>query len=189
MGSAASRDCSRSPSPLGVNRAPDLPGAPAYRLGRALPSARSAYPPASPLRSNRCGRGRNFNRLSIAYALRPRLRPRLTLSGRAFLRKPWAYGGQDSHLPYRYSYRHSHFPQVHHPLRHGFDPTGTLPYHPDCSGSAASVSGFSPGHFRRRATRPVSCYALFECMAASKPTSWLSGQPHILFHLARIWGP
>ncbi len=33
-------------------------------------------------------RYRNFNLLSIAYAYRPRLRSRLTLSGRAFLRKP-----------------------------------------------------------------------------------------------------
>jgi hypothetical protein len=31
---------------------------------------------------------RNINLLSIAYAYRPRLRSRLTLSGRAFLRKP-----------------------------------------------------------------------------------------------------
>ena len=31
---------------------------------------------------------RNINLLSIAYAFRPRLRSRLTLSGRAFLRKP-----------------------------------------------------------------------------------------------------
>ena len=31
---------------------------------------------------------RNINLLSIAYAFQPRLRPRLTLSGRAFLRKP-----------------------------------------------------------------------------------------------------
>ena len=30
---------------------------------------------------------------------------------------------------------------------------------------------FSPGHFRRRTSRLVSCYALFECMAASEPTS------------------
>ena len=30
---------------------------------------------------------------------------------------------------------------------------------------------FSPGHFRRRDSRLVSCYALFECMAASEPTS------------------
>ena len=37
--------------------------------------------------------------------------------------------------------------------------------------SAASVVCFSPGHFRRRTSRLVSYYALFECMAASKPTS------------------
>ena len=40
---------------------------------------------------------RNFNRLSIAYAFRPRLRSRLTLGGRAFPRKPWTFGGRDSH--------------------------------------------------------------------------------------------
>ena len=34
-----------------------------------------------------------------------------------------------------------------------------------------SVSCFSPGHFRRRTSRLVSCYALFECVAASEPTS------------------
>ena len=55
--------------------------------------------------------------------------------------------------------------------------------------SWASVVCFSPGHFRRRASRPVSCYALFECMAASEPTSWLSLKPHILFHLTRTLGP
>src|SRR5699024_3015140 len=40
---------------------------------------------------------RNIYLLSIAYAFRPRLRSRLTLSGRAFLRKPLAFGGRDSH--------------------------------------------------------------------------------------------
>ena len=39
------------------------------------------------------------------------------------------------------------------------------------SDSQASVSCFSPGHFRRRTSRPVSYYALFECVAASEPTS------------------
>ena len=39
--------------------------------------------------------------------------------------------------------------------------------------SQASVSGFSPDNFRRIITRPVSYYALFKCVAASKPTSWL----------------
>ena len=55
--------------------------------------------------------------------------------------------------------------------------------------SSASVSCFSPGHFRRRTSRPVSYYALFECMAASEPTSWLSLKSHILFHLTLTLGP
>ena len=55
--------------------------------------------------------------------------------------------------------------------------------------SCASVSCFSPGHFRRRTSRLVSCYALFECVAASEPTSWLSSKSHILFHLTRTLGP
>ena len=37
--------------------------------------------------------------------------------------------------------------------------------------SQASAVCFSPGHFRRRTSRLVSYYALFECMAASEPTS------------------
>ncbi len=42
---------------------------------------------------------------------------------------------------------------------------------PTLARSSASVSCFSPGHFRRRTSRLVSYYALFECMAASEPTS------------------
>ena len=61
-----------------------------------------------------------------------------------------------------------------------------LPLHME---SSASVLCFSPGHFRRRTSRPVSYYALFECMAASKPTSWLSSKSHILFHLTHTLGP
>ena len=37
--------------------------------------------------------------------------------------------------------------------------------------SQASAVCFSPGHFRRRTSRLVSYYALFECVAASEPTS------------------
>ena len=54
---------------------------------------------------------------------------------------------------------------------------------------AASVLRLSPGHLRRTTTRPVSYYALFKCVAASKPTSWLSVQFHILLHLTCTWGP
>ena len=35
----------------------------------------------------------------------------------------------------------------------------------------ASAACFSPGHFRRGASRLVSYYALFQCVAASEPTS------------------
>lgn len=49
-----------------------------------------------------------LNLLAIVYALRPRLRSRLTLRGRTLPRKPWVYGGPDSHRPYRYSCLHSH---------------------------------------------------------------------------------
>ena len=40
---------------------------------------------------------RNFCLLSIDYAFRPRLRSRLTQSGRTFLWKPWVFGAWDSH--------------------------------------------------------------------------------------------
>ena len=122
------REHFRSPSPLGVSGLSDLPKSPAYGFGRTLPAVRSAYPPASPLLSSGHGWGRNFNRLSIAYAFRPGLRSRLTLRGRAFLRNPWVFGGEDSHLSFCYSYRHSHFPSVHLSLQSSFYPMGTLPY-------------------------------------------------------------
>ena len=53
----------------------------------------------------------------------------------------------------------------------------------------ASASRFSPGHLRRRTSRPVSYYALFKCVAASKPTSWLFMRSHILLHLTCTLGP
>ena len=60
---------------------------------------------------------------------------------------------------------------------------------PILSYPAASVARFSPGHLRRTITRPVSYYALFKCVAASEPTSWLSVQFHILLHLTCTLGP
>src|ERR1044071_1811579 len=43
-----------------------------------------------------CGYG-NINPLSIDYASRPRLRPRLTQGGLAWPRNPWSSGGRGSH--------------------------------------------------------------------------------------------
>ena len=72
---------------------------------------------------------RNINLLSIDYAFRPRLRVRLTLGGRTFPRKPWAFGDQDSHLVFRYSCLHGHLYTVHLRFLIGFNPYTTLFYH------------------------------------------------------------
>ena len=44
-------------------------------------------------------RYRNFNLLSIDYAVRPRLRSRLTQGRSALPWNPWIFGRKDSHLP------------------------------------------------------------------------------------------
>ena len=44
-------------------------------------------------------RYRNLNLLSIGYASRPLLRPRLTQGRSALPWKPWIFGRKDSHLP------------------------------------------------------------------------------------------
>ena len=88
---------------------------------------------------------RNINLLSIAYALRPRLRSRLTLSRLALLRNPWAFGGGVSHASFvtRASILTSHASTTG--LRRRFAGMGTLPYHSTQSvKSVASVPCLSP---------------------------------------------
>ena len=58
----------------------------------------------------------NINPLSIDYACRPRLRPRLTLGGTTWPRNPWSTGASDSHAGCRYSCLHSHSSTVHNYL-------------------------------------------------------------------------
>ncbi len=131
---------------------------------------------------------RNLHLLSIGYDSRPRLRPRLTQGRSALPWKPWIFGHKDSHL----------ILATHSGILSSMQstaPSGTASSRMQCSStnvslhSLVSVARFSPGHFRRRTSRPVSYYALFEWMAASEPTSWLSLKSHILFHLTRTLGP
>src|ERR671934_3028245 len=72
---------------------------------------------------------RNINLLSIAYALRPRLRSRLTLRRLALLRNPWAFGGGVSHSSFvtRASILTSQASTTG--FRRRFASLGTLPYH------------------------------------------------------------
>jgi hypothetical protein len=78
------------------------------RLSHSSPTTRSGRQPAQPEGVARKlsitdsawtavhGYG-NINPLSIGYACRPRLRPRLTLGGLACPRNPWSIGGRASH--------------------------------------------------------------------------------------------
>jgi hypothetical protein len=97
-----------------------------------------------------------LNLLSIVYALRPRLRSRLTLGGRTFPRKPWVYGGQEFNLSYRYSCLHPHFLTLHvrFPLR--FDALRTLPYQSILANQNVFQSfgmPFIANHYRRAIAR------------------------------------
>ena len=103
-----------------------------------------------------------LNLLSIVYALRPRLRSRLTLGGRTFPRKPWVYGGQEFNLSYRYSCLHPHFLmldtfacyQARLPLC--FNALRTLPYQSNGTNSIEVQSfgmPFIANHYRREIAR------------------------------------
>ena len=87
---------------------------------------------------------RNINLLSIAYACRPRLRSRLTLSRLALLRNPWAFGGQVSHLSFVTHASILTSQRSTAGLRRRFSALGTLPYHSSKLESVASVPCLSP---------------------------------------------
>ena len=130
---------------------------------------------------------RNFHRMCIGYAFRPHLSSRLTWSGRTFLQKPLSFGHYDSHIILA---THSGIltrmksttaSAMASPLIRR-SPTPAILRKPKLR-----CTVLDPLHFRRRTTRPVSYYALFKCMAASEPTSWLFLRSHILLHLTILW--
>ena len=119
-----------------------------------------AFTSASTLRFYR--EYRNINRLSIDLPsfywvnLRPRLTPiRLTLTG-----KPWSFGVRVSHPHYRYLCLHLLFQPLQLGSRLTFFAVAMLSY--QYLYSTVSVVCFMPDYYPRRATRLVSCYALFK---------------------------
>lgn len=83
-----------------------LQGSTAKRLDYNPISSRY-FPPASFHRIYQ--KYRNINLFPISYAFQPRLRGRLTLGRLPSPRKPYTFGGQESHLPFRYSCLHPLF--------------------------------------------------------------------------------
>ena len=73
-----------------------------YRLEPGQPSPGLPILLRPPFAQTLNNRYRNINLFSIVYAIRPRLRSRLTLGGLTFPRNPWDSGEQVFHLFYRY---------------------------------------------------------------------------------------
>ena len=110
--------------------------------------------------SSVCIRYRIFYLFSIDYVFRPRLRSRLTQSRSALLWKPWIFGLEDSHF---YLATHSGILSSVSSIVASASTSSyrrMLPY--QCFHSIASVVCFSPVYFRRKSSRLVSYYALFE---------------------------
>jgi hypothetical protein len=168
--------CVSPPARLLPDRSPESPR-PKVRI-RWLPLLASAWTAAH-------GYG-NINPLSIDYACRPRLRPRLTLGGLACPRNPWSIGGRASHSSFAtHACILTHAPSTAGSLR-GFTQCMTLPY-PSAqrANDAASAACLSPDTLSARDHLTSELLRTLSRVAASKPTSWLSLQPHILSHLAR----
>jgi hypothetical protein len=127
----------------------------------------------------------NINPLSIDYACRPRLRSRLTLGGLAWPRNPWSFGGQGSHLPYRYSCLHSHSHTLHRSITRRLHRMQDAPLpNEQLLVAAASAVCLSPATLSAHNHLTSELLRTLSRVAASKPTSWLSSRLHILFHLA-----
>jgi hypothetical protein len=139
----------------------------------------------------------NINPLSIDYASRPRLRPRLTQGGIAWPWNPWSSGGRVSHPAFATHACILTPTTSTASSRRCFTGDRTLPYPPThldqpptgnrpgtrVSATASAVC-LSPATLSARNHLTSELLRTLSRMAASKPTSWLSMRPHILFHLA-----
>jgi hypothetical protein len=135
----------------------------------------------------------NINPLSIDYASRPRLRPRLTQGGIAWPWNPWSSGGRVSHPAFATHACILTRATSTTGSRRRFAGDTTLPYpptHPNPKGPGTRVSATASAVYLSPATLSARNHLTSELLrtlsrvAASKPTSWLSMRPHILYHLA-----
>lgn len=153
---------------------PDFPGPRAALHHGDVQNPAEPPPSVAPSVVAPRARCRNVCLLRVGYAYRPRLSPRLTLGGLALPRKPRVHGGRVtlSSLATHASILTPMRSTVGRPP--ASPPMGSSPTDSNELKSRRFGVQLSPVYCRRMSTRPVSCYALFKCMAASKPTSWLS---------------
>ena len=139
----------------------------------------------------------NINPLSIDYACRPRLRSRLTQGGLAWPWNPWSSGGRVSHPSFATHACILTRVASTAGLPRRFAGHTTLPYPStrldltarQCVNVTTSVVCLSPVTLSARNHLTSELLRTLSRVAASKPTSWLSMQLHILFHLAHALGP
>jgi hypothetical protein len=128
---------------------------------------------------------RNINRLCIDYAFRPRLSSRLTLGGLAFPRNPWAFGGGVSHpslATHANILTRTRSTTVSTAASQQVRRSATTRHKDE---SAASAPDLSPVTLSARDHSTSELLRTLSRVAASKPTSWLSVQSHIVYHL--VW--
>ncbi len=147
----------------------------------------AASPLGPSLGVNDVWRDGTINPLSIAYALPESLGLGPPHPERiALAQEPLGFRCVGFAPTIRYSCRHSHFPAVQPSLRSTFFQRGTLPYHVVDSPRSHNIRSFggvlspvtlsAPRHSTSELLRTLSR------VAASKPTSWLSGQHDRLSH-------
>ena len=134
----------------------------------------------------------NINPLSIDYACRPRLRSRLTQGGLTWPWNPWSFGGRVSHPSFAtHACILTRVASTAGSLRR-FTRHTTLPYPStrlgpktkQCVNDTTSAVYLSPATLSARNHLTSELLRTLSRVAASKPTSWLSVQLHILSHLA-----
>jgi hypothetical protein len=171
------------PTPQVWSQRISLPTHPTHRHARCPLRGAPVPPRVPPSLITRPVRCRNVDLLSIDYALRPRLRPDY----------PWADHPAPGTLGLavckiltcilRYSYRHSHSSALHPRSHLSFTAADDAPLPPMVNHrSAASAVDLSPDTFSARDHWTSELLRTRSRVAASKPTSWLSGRSHILVH-------
>ena len=160
------------------------------KLGRFVTVRRPAQPLSKlKLEWTRMWWYRNINRLCIDYAFRPRLSSRLTLGGIAFPRNPWTSGGGVSHPSFA-----THANILTRPRSTTGHPAASLRDRRSATARSeiepvASVPDLSPVTLSAQDHSTSELLRTLSRVAASKPTSWLSSQSHIVYHLVWISGP